>query len=370
MRVNGRHLGYCTNVHPGVTLAEVRQVLAGPVAEVKARACPDEPMGIGLWLSGHAAEELDDADETSALRKLLDELGLYVFSLNGFPHGDFHGMLVKQRVYRPDWLEDSRAVYTERLARALASLSPEGVATISTVPGAFVERATDEEAADAIAARLRRTARYLDRLRKSTGRTIVLALEPEPACMLESSADTIAFFEQRLFKGQDEAVARRHLGVCLDACHLAVGFEDPAAAVRALRAAGITIAKLQLSSGLRLERGGPEAWAALRPFQDDSYLHQVTERTGGTVRRFLDLDGAEHATGEVRVHMHVPIFLAELGGISTTQPELSALMAAIDESGCGHLEVETYTWSSLPARTGMSISEGIARELSWARAQL
>ena len=42
--------------------------------------------------------------------------GLYVFTINGFPYGPFHGQPVKAAVYRPDWREAERGRYTADLA--------------------------------------------------------------------------------------------------------------------------------------------------------------------------------------------------------------------------------------------------------------
>src|SRR5690606_33089705 len=97
--------------------------------------------GVGLRLSARAAFELEQAGAAEA-RAELAGAGLYVFSLNGFPYGAFHGTRVKEAVYRPDWREDERARYTAALARVACELLPDGMmGSISTVPGAFAERA-------------------------------------------------------------------------------------------------------------------------------------------------------------------------------------------------------------------------------------
>src|SRR5207302_10095163 len=135
----------------------------------------------------------------------------------------------------------------------------------------------------------------------------------EPGCHLGTVAEAIAFFDEHLLHGPDEELVRRHLGICLDACHLAVEFERPAAAVRALRSAGIRIAKLQLSTGLRIQfddRDRDRLLAALAPFAEDTYLHQVVERRAERLRHWLDLPDALAAFAggdcEWRVHFHVP----------------------------------------------------------------
>jgi hypothetical protein len=162
--------------------------------------------------------------------------------------------------------------------------------------------------------------------------------------------------------------------VCLDACHAAVEFEDPRAAVAALDRAGISIGKMQLSSGLRVARVDAEKLALLERFADDVYLHQVVARRGDTLERYLDLPEAIAVArsrasfdDEWRVHFHVPIFENDLGAIEGTQPFLAELLALQAEKPfTGELEVETYTWDVLPPELRAStVTESIARELAW-----
>jgi len=374
---DGLHLTYCTNVHAGESLADVRAAFATKVVAVKRRMSPDAPFGVGLRLSARAARELVDGAAVDELRRWLDDHGLYVFTINGFPYGAFHGARVKEAVYLPDWRSDERLAYTDELAVILSRLMPDGVeGSISTVPGGLRSAVADPASRRAMATQLRRQVEALDRLWRETGRTIVLALEPEPGCFLERTEDVAAFFRDYLFGGSDDEAVRRHLGVCLDACHAAVEFEDAAAAVRRLRAAGIRIGKLQLSTALVVDfHGDEETVRALTSFAEDTYLHQVVERRGGAFRRWLDLpDALRDVDGDDerqwRIHFHVPLFQARLGRFRNTQPELAALIAAIRETGCRHLEVETYTWSVLPDGYRGDVVDGIVRELQWVRARL
>jgi hypothetical protein len=170
---------------------------------------------------------------------------------------------------------------------------------------------------------------------------------------------------------------RRHLGVCLDTCHLAVAFEDPGVALARIRAAGIRVHKVQISSALSI--GAPataESQKALARFADDTYLHQVVEQCEGRLTRYDDLPAALDAArrggagrGSWRVHFHVPIFLESLGMFTTTQPELRAALAAVVAADvCTQFEVETYTWDVLPEEfRSTDLVSAIARELAWAR---
>jgi sugar phosphate isomerase/epimerase len=392
--LNGAHLTYCTNIHPGESLAEVRAVLASPVARVKAALSPQEPFGVGLRLAAAACDALLADDELAVFRGELDRAGLYVFTLNGFPYGAFHGTRVKEAVYRPDWLEDERVRYTAALARVLAHLLPEGVdGSISTGPGAFRPRAAGATAAREIARSLGRSVAGLVRLERETGRRIVLALEPEPCCLLETTADASAFFREHVWAAETitgvagelgldartaEECLRRHLGVCLDTCHASVEFESPLEAYRALVAAGIRVAKIQISAGLRLTEADPTRLAALAAFANDVYLHQPVVRNGDALTRFLDLpdalasDAGAQPGSEWRVHFHVPIFHPQLGVFESTQSDLPPLLAALRaEAAVPHLEVETYTWDVLPAVfRDLPVTDAIVRELQWVRSHL
>ena len=388
------HLTYCTNIHPGESWEEVRANLERYVLAVRTRVAPDREFGIGLRLSARAAEALAEPRELDAFREFLDRHALYVFTLNGFPHGVFHGVRVKEAVYLPDWLDEARLAYTDRLATLLAALlpaEPDLEGSVSTVPGAFRARVRGEADVARMADHMLRHVATLHRIREDTGKTIALALEPEPCCYLETVGETVAFFERWLFSrpavlrfaelaGLDRTAAepalRRHAGVCLDACHMAVQFEEPRAALDAVRAAGIRIAKVQLSAGLAVRFDGADAaiLRALRPFAEGVYLHQVVERRDGRLTRYLDLPAAlgaaaaaEPGAREWRVHFHVPLFRGELGPFRNTQGVLRELLGVLGrEARCAHLEIETYTWEVLPEEyRSEDIVTAVTRELQW-----
>jgi sugar phosphate isomerase/epimerase len=382
------HLTYCTNIHPGETWPEVRANVATHVRAVKARVAPDRPFGVGLRLSGAAAATLAAPVELAAFRAFLDESGLYVFTINGFPYGPFHGTPVKEQVYRPDWLEDARLAYTDELARILAALLPadcEG--SISTVPGAFKARIASDADVQAIAARLAAHVATLHDLHERQGVSIALALEPEPCCQLETIDETVAFFERHLFRQRvpgltpaaSAAALRRHVGVCLDACHMAVEYEAPEAALAALASRGIRVVKIQVSAGLAATIDSAADRDGLRAFADDVYLHQVVERTPRGLTRWTDLPGAlddfgrdESGPRECRIHFHVPLFREALGRFRSTQGWVRELLALVRrDAPTTHLEVETYTWDVLPEEFRREpIADAVARELAWVIAEM
>jgi hypothetical protein len=175
-----------------------------------------------------------------------------------------------------------------------------------------------------------------------------------------------------------ESLLRRHVGVCLDACHASVEFERPVMALGKLRSAGIAVQKIQLSVGLRLARASADALGELRAFDDGVYFHQTVVRNGDeldgasrTLLRFVDLPDALRASSQLgdgaewRVHCHLPIFHTELGRFSSTQEDLRELVVLSAELA-PHLEVETYTFDVLPpALRARPVTEAIASELEW-----
>ena len=397
MNIGGQFdLSYCSNIHAGETWDEVFCALSRSLPLIRESLKFTGPFGIGLRLSAAAARTLESAAAFDEFRSFLRDGDYYVPTINGFPFGAFHGTRIKERVYLPDWRSDERVEYTDRLARLLASMAIERNqtdASISTVPGAF--RTEVRSAADslAITARFLNQAAYLKRLHRETGVRITLAIEPEPACVIETVGETIAFFQTFLLSRDNVSAAARvtgidlspedvltYLGICLDTCHMAVEFEDIDEAFSRLSAAGIGINKVQLSSALRLQRdhGTPSPRTLLGRFADDTYLHQVVIADNAGLARYTDLPEALERAGndgvrdEWRVHFHVPVFLSTMSGFDTTQSYLKGVLDVLKRTGAARcLEVETYTWDVLPPEYRTTdMCTAIARELAWVRGEL
>ena len=382
------HLTYSTAVHGAERWSEVRAALDRYVVPVRNRIARGRRFGLGLHLPGRAAMDLGEPRALAQLRDWLDRHDAYVFTLDGVAHGRFQGLTLKTSAYRPDWLDEERLRYTDRLAHLLAALLPErGEGTIGTLAGAFRARIRSRVDDAAIADRLLRQVSALVAIRERTGKTIALGLEPEPSCRLETVGETVEFFDRHLhsrsavarlasLSGLDAARAAdaigRHLGVCLDASHVALEFEEPATALRALQFAGVPVVKVQLGTALRLRHPHDRlAREALRPLANDGRLHQVVARTPGRLRRFLDLPLALAApppdADEWRVHAHAPLFIEPGGPIGTTHRELTELVAALRRTPIvHHLEVETETWSSIPiVPRGHDVVDVVVRDLEW-----
>ena len=388
------HLTYCTNIHAGQSWQDIRASLDEYVPAIKSTVAQSQPMGIGLRLSGEAAAVARQPEALASFRDQLSVLGAYVFTINAFPFGPFHGVRVKEDVYLPDWRDRERVAFTANSAAVLAGILPDGIeGSISTVPGAFKPNGRSSEAVAAMARNLMMAVADLVDLKRRTGKHIALALEPEPCCFLETTDESIAFFEGALLKpetldmlggitgvGRSEAeiLLRRHLGICYDVCHGSVEYEDTVAALDRLLAAGIAIPKIQLSAAMRVPAMTKGLIDAVMRYNDGVYLHQSIVRSGDNLSRHVDLPdavtafGEGQADGEWRIHCHVPVFLADLGEISSTRSDLVATLAALRQrTRSSHLEVETYTWDVLPdnIRTG-SKSADIAREIAFCRQEL
>jgi sugar phosphate isomerase/epimerase len=361
------HLGYCTNVHPGEELAEIVAQLDAYAVPVRERLGADR-LGVGLWLAAPVAAELAvDREAVRRLRADLDARGLEVVTFNGFPYRAFHAPVVKHAVYRPDWTTRDRLEYTLNLARILVGVLPDDAArgSVSTLPLAWRAPWTPAQA-DSAARTLDELAEGLAKLRASTGRLVRVGLEPEPGCVVESTAQAVDHLS---------TVDTEYLGICLDLAHLACAWEEPAAAVAALADAGLPVVKVQVSAALVADEP-EEAAAALRGYAEPRFLHQTRSAGGeGTDDLAEALDTA--LPGPWRIHYHVPLHAAPEPPLRSTLPVLRAGLAALlagPDAGCDHLDVETYTWSVLPVAQRpagpQQLAEGIAAELAFTRAEL
>ncbi len=364
------HLGYCTNVHPGEDLAEIMTQLDSYAVAVR-RLIPAGRLGIGLWLAAPVATQLAaDPARVARLRRELAARGLEVVTLNGFPYQSFHAPVVKHAVYRPDWLTPERLEYTVNLARILAGLLPDDAArgSVSTLPMAWRTPPWTAEQSAAARRRLAELAGQLASLRAETGRLVRVAFEPEPGCLLESATQTVAGLS---------GVDTEYLGVCLDLAHLACAWEEPAATVDRLAAAGLPVVKVQVSAALAAGRpDDPDTAAVLRGYAEPRFLHQVRSACGQSAD---DLPEALDAglPGPWRVHYHVPLHAAPQPPLQATIDLLRAALAVLvggPSARCDHFDVETYTWSVLPLAqrpaSPAQLAGSIAAELRFARNEL
>lgn len=379
------HLAYCTNVHRGETWAETYDSLKKYTLAVRQRVCPQKPFAVGLRLSHRAAIELNETSALLEFQNWLEKSAGYVFTINGFPFGQFHGARVKEQVYAPDWTSPERLNYTNLLFDLLAKLLPEGIeGSVSTLPGSFKEFITTDAQKKLIRKNLWRCVEYISRLSEKSKHKLHLGLEPEPLCLLENSRDTISLFEQLRGEHGTDSRLNEFLGVNYDCCHFAVEFEEPQNAISALQKAGIKISKIHLSSALKT-RPTAEARAELKKFADDVYLHQVVARAeNGKLKFFRDLPDALaenpnfqlptfNSQSEWRIHFHVPLHARAILPFENTHDHLLGVLDLLADNPklCSHLEMETYTWEVLPPELkSRSVIDQLAAEYDWTLAQL
>ncbi len=386
MRLNhGLHLAYCTNIHRGETWRETFDSLQSHTLAVRERVCPQKPFAIGLRLSNRSARELSEPATLLAFQRWLAQKNCYVFTLNGFPFGQFHGIRVKEQAYLPDWTSPERLAYTNLLFELLAKLLPPGVeGSVSTLPGSFKGFHLHPDALKIARNNLWYCVEHIAHLSEQTGRKLHLGLEPEPLCLLESSGETIRLFDRlRLEHPRDPRLAE-HLGVNYDTCHFAMNYEEPQNALLCLYQHGIKISKIHLSSALKVHPT-VETREALKTFANDIYLHQVVVRDPvGSRSIYYDLPDAlvdpdarrqtpDGVLPEWRIHFHVPLHTPIGPLFETTSDHLLAVLDLLADSPalCSHLEMETYTWEVLPPELkSRSVVEQLAAEYEWLLPQL
>jgi hypothetical protein len=388
MQLNhGLHLAYCTNIHRGEDWAQTFDSLQRYTLAVRERVCPGQPYAIGLRLSDQAARDLSDPATLLGFQKWLEKNQCYVFTINGFPYGRFHGARVKEQVYAPDWTTRERLEFTNRLFDLLAQLVPPGVeGSVSTVPCSFKEFIKTDQQIKAMRANLWQCVEHIAQVSRRSDRKLHLGLEPEPLCYLETSAETVSFFDQMRAARPGDPRLEEHLGVNYDTCHLAVEFEEPQQAINRLQQHKIKISKIHLSSALKVQPT-LEVRQALTAFADDIYFHQVIERrSDGSIQRYRDLDVAlapnsSRSEGgsaqrefeaqnhpEWRIHFHIPLHSRPTPLFDNTSDHILGLLQLLKANPnlCSHLEMETYTWEVMPSEMkNRSVVEQLVSEYEW-----
>lgn len=371
------HLAYCTNIHRGQNWAETFETLVTYVLPVRDRVAAGKPYAIGLRLSNQASIELSERGRLLEFQRWLERENCYVFTINGFPYGTFHGGRVKELAYVPDWTTNERVEYTNRLFDLLAELAPGGVeGSVSTVPASFKPLITTQEQVAQMRANVWRSVEHISKVRERSGKVLHLGLEPEPLCYLETSQETVEFIQQmRADRPKDERIDDC-LGVNYDCCHLAVEYEEPEKAIENFRSHNIRISKLHFSSAMKVKPTA-ETKSALRSFIDPVYFHQVIARNSDeTFTRYLDLDDAleKSAAGgterevEWRIHFHVPLHCKTSTIFETTSDHMVGVLDILQANPklCSHIEMETYTWEVLPPEfKNRSVVDQIAGEYEW-----
>ncbi len=361
MKYLNSNLTYCMNVHPCETLDDIFHNITRYVMPIKERVCADSMFGVGMWFPHLVASTL--IEHIERLKEFLIQNDLYVFTINGFPWGPFHGQAVKQNVYKPDWSDRRRLHYTMDLIDILAALLPiNGEGSISTVPITYGKILPEQTVTF-----LSKATEYCNTVYNKTGKKIYLALEPEPDCYLENTDDVITFFESIR---NSKTNLKDYLGICFDTCHFAIQGEDLTQSMKRMLANEIPIYKVQISSAIKVDNTfGDTDLSVLRDFEEPVYLHQTRifdKKTMTLLNRFQDLGDALDANkkGLWYIHFHVPLYFSNLGYLGSTQTELSPDFLKFAFNECSNIEIETYTLNIMPNHS-LSVGESIVKEFQW-----
>jgi hypothetical protein len=395
MKIEDYHITYCTNIHPGQDWNETFSNLKKYLPAIKAKVAEDQPFGLGLRLSNTASEELNRGTALTDFKQWLDDHQLYVFTMNGFPYGNFHHERVKDQVHAPDWTTPERLEYTLRLFDQLNYLLPEGMdGGISTSPISYRHWFSTEDAKHQAfmrgAGQMALVALHLYGIKKASNTYLHLDIEPEPDGLLENTSDVLHFYDQYLLPigvpklqealGVTENEAREiilyHITLCYDICHFSLAYEEPEETFSAMEKAGIKIGKIQVSAALKILNEGDQrfVWETLERFNEPVYLHQVTEKKGNKVITHSDLPEVlkrREPFKELRAHFHVPIFVEQFEMLHSTQDHILKVLNILREKNITHhLEIETYTWEVLPGSLKKELGSSIIRELEWLKKRL
>ncbi|WOK08941.1 metabolite traffic protein EboE [Imperialibacter roseus] len=399
MKTDFGYLTYCSNIHAGESWADHFAALRKFIPSVKVKCSPDQPFGIGLRLSNEASIDLAKEGALVEFKDWLSTSDCYVFTMNGFPYGGFHNTRVKEQVHAPDWTTNDRVNYTTRLFDILSQLLPAGMeGGISTSPLTYRYWHKPEElhnVFEVATMKMIEVAKHLKRLHDTTGQLLHLDIEPEPDGLLESGPEFIDWYKKYLLPlgvaelqkefdlsvAEAEATIKRHVQLCYDVCHFAVGYENHQEVVNKLSALGIKTGKIQISAALKAPMASGESRnpviAAFKGFNESTYLHQVVARTQSDgFKRYPDLpealaDADNQDIKEWRSHFHVPLFVEDYGVLKSTQEDIvKVLDLQKTKPFTHHLEIETYTWEVLPDGLKLPIDESIVREMKWVINQL
>lgn len=401
MKIDSGHLSYCTNIHTGESWKEHFASLDYHFPKIKEAFSPNQAMGIGLRLSNSASIDLLDSATLDDFKIWLKEKDAYVFTMNGFPYGDFHHAVVKDKVHAPDWTSKERVEYSQRLFQILAELLPEGMeGGISTSPLTyrlwFVDEDSKKEAKIKATEHIIEIAEQLYRYKIEQNIYMHLDIEPEPDGILENGSEFIDWYENLLLPMAKSILSKKlnindievdslikdHICLCYDVCHFAISYEEHESLIQRLEKSGIKTGKIQISAALKANFGmgkaiDAETIAAFSNYNELTYLHQVVARKADkSLISYPDLPEALNDIDhqdivEWRAHFHVPVFSEKLGLLSSTQDDIiEVLKIQKTKPFSSHLEVETYTWEVLPESLKLPIDQSIIRELNWVKNQL
>ena len=395
------HLTYSTLVHPGDNWDELWTSLTTYLPQVKARVSPDEPFGVSLRLSAASARTL--AGERGAARRAealpRRQRPVPLHGQRVSRTGRSRAASSRSRSTSPTGAPSERTRYTIDVADILADVvarrhrrrrsRPRRSASSRTSPGPTSSPSYTEH--------VLRVAAHLVRLEQRTGRTVTLAIEPEPHCFLETTDETVAYFERApLLRGgraharrsspripisEAHVALRRHLGIVFDICHQAVEYEDirdVAAEARRRRHPDLQAPGSRGAAHPRGDGGGRRGPAAR--YAETVYLTQTLEREGRPAHAVSSTSRTRSRPGRPSPARASGAPTSTCRCSSTTSGVFRTTRFALEDALAFHqarrrcraqLEIETYTWDVLPdhLKTG-DIVDYVCREIEWVRGQL
>ena len=206
------HLTYSTLVHPGDDWEQMWDSLTTYVPKVKARIAHNQRFGVSLRLVGQLGRDAGRQQRRARQAQEIPRRQQYV---------SLHRQRVSlRRVQGHAW---SRSRCTSptgapRNARATPRTSPTYWRTfartdispsIQSAPLGFKPRVTGNDVVASFTNHVMRVAAHLVALEARTGRTVTLALEPEPYCFLETTDETVEYFTKHLYSGEAAETARQ-----------------------------------------------------------------------------------------------------------------------------------------------------------------
>ncbi|MDT5039958.1 MAG: hypothetical protein QOE51_943 [Actinoplanes sp.] len=349
------HLSHGANLRPARDLEAVVAQLDTYAAAIRARLGVDT-LGVSLWLPPSLAAALAvNARARTRLRAELDARGLEVVTLSGVPYAEGGDEGSATARYVPDWSSPDRLEYTLDLARILVDLLPEDavrgdVTTVGIGRRAGWDAAKEKKCAQVLG----RLSGGLAEVAWHTGRAVRVGFQPEPGCVMDDTASTIAALAR---------VDKDRIGVCLDLANLACTWRDPAEVLDQFAAAGVQIIRVQVAAAL--EVGNPvQAAETLRGYVEADHLHQVTTAEGGYVDDLAQALG-EFPPGPWRVRYHQPLHVRPVAPLAATtgvwRSALAHLMGG-DGPSTEYLDIENEV---RPVD-----AEGITAELTYLKNEL
>jgi len=353
------HIAYSTNIHPAETWEETFDALNKFTLRVRDEISEGKRFGIGLRLSATAARQLKEDGNLSQFKRWLEANNCYVFTINGFPYGEFHSERVKENVFLPDWSSVERVEYTNLLFNILSEILPDDCeGSVSTMPVSFKGFEPGVERISRSMENLYKCVEYIDRLSCKRKQKLHLGIEPEPLGYIETTDEFVRFFNllKEIFPN-DERI-NRYIGINYDCCHFAVEFEEAKDSFKLLLESGIKISKIHLSNAISVIPDN-ETIYTLKSYCEKRYLHQtIMKIRNGHLIKLKDLDYAikialetpDLDSEEWRIHFHIPIYSKPELPIRDTSFQIKSVMDELKKNPklCSHFEIETYTFGVLP----------------------